>query len=557
MVAFRATQLDGIQPNSFTLVAIFQACATRLESREDDRVKALCNQAVESGLLASGSWNAIVATAVIGTYGKCGSVDKALEVFERTPRESRDVVAWNSIITVFVEQNKPELALKLFWEMQLEGEEPTRITLLKVLAAATASRDLGVGRLIHRKARLRSMDRDLVVGTALASMYSKLGRVEELLVERIEQGGRDLVCWNMIISALVQHSRSKEALAYFREMNIQGVKPDRVTLAPLISSATFPENESKMILCEISRSGLSSNAVISNAVLNFHSTRRAAGSKRQGEFSMDSKSETSCRYAAEGFAREAVILFHRMKQEGFQSSSVTSTVIFAAFSELHGLEEACRVVTVEENLEPASLWSLLISSCTQQGRSKRALEIFRAMQLQGMRVNRETLVPVIVSCGACSALREGRLIHQELQRSAPTILEEGTRLKNAMIDMYGRSGKLLDVAHHIFTEIKQPSVISWTAIVAAYAQNGRVEEATLLFHLMKLDGSLADTLTFTTILSMYSHAGLLEDGCHCFGSISRDHFLAPAPQHYNCMNDLLGRAGPPSVSSGRPPGRHC
>ncbi|EFJ28854.1 hypothetical protein SELMODRAFT_440917 [Selaginella moellendorffii] len=289
----------------FTLVAIFQACATRLESREDDRVKALCNQAVESGLLASSSWNVIIATAVIGTYGKCGSVDKALEVLERTPRESRDVVAWNSIITVFVEQNKPELALKL----------------LEVM-------------------------------------------------ERIEQGGRDLVCWNMIISALVQHSRSKEALAYFREMNLQGVKPDRVTLAPLISSATFPENESKL------------------------------------------------------------------------PSSVTSTVIFAAFSELHGLEEACRVVTVEENLEPASLWSLLIS--------KQALEIFRAMQLQGMRVDRETLVPAIVSCGACSALREGRLIHQELQRSAPTI---------------------------IFTEIKQPSVISWTAIVAAYAQNGRVEEA--------------------------------------------------------------------------------
>ncbi|XP_024530700.1 pentatricopeptide repeat-containing protein At1g19720-like [Selaginella moellendorffii] len=214
----------------FTLVAIFQACATRLESREDDRVKALCNQAVESGLLASSSWNVIIATAVIGTYGKCGSVDKALEVLERTPRESRDVVAWNSIITVFVEQNKPELALKL----------------LEVM-------------------------------------------------ERIEQGGRDLVCWNMIISALVQHSRSKEALAYFREMNLQGVKPDRVTLAPLISSATFPENESKLVLCEISRSGLSSNAVTSNAVLNFYSTRRAAGSKRRGEFSMDSKSETSYR----------------------------------------------------------------------------------------------------------------------------------------------------------------------------------------------------------------------------------------------------------------------
>ncbi|EFJ17522.1 hypothetical protein SELMODRAFT_114405 [Selaginella moellendorffii] len=383
MVAFRAMQLDGIQPNSFTLVAIFQACATRLESREDDRVKALCNQAVESGLLASSSWNVIVATAVIGTYGKCGSVDKALEVFERTPRESRDVVAWNSIITVFVEQNKPELALKLFQEMQLEGEEPTRITLLKVLAAATASRDLGVGRLIHREARFRSMDRDLVVGTALASMYSKLGRVEELLevMERIEQGGRDLVCWNMIISALVQHSRSKEALAYFREMNLQGVKPDRVTLAPLISSATFPENESKVILCEISRSGLSSNAGISNAILNFHAKGRRLEEARRvfdgiQERDLVSWNSMISAYAAEGFAREAVILFHRMKQEGFQPN-----------------------------------------------------------------------------------------------------------------------------------------------------------------------GSSPDTLTFTTILSLYSHAGLLEDGCHCFGSISRDHFLAPAPQHYNCVIDLLGRAG--------------
>ncbi|EFJ28852.1 hypothetical protein SELMODRAFT_92825 [Selaginella moellendorffii] len=112
----------------------------------------------------------------------------------------------------------------------------------------------------------------------------------------------------------------------------------------------------------------------------------------------------------------------------------------------------------------------------------------------------------------------------------------------ALASMYSKLGRAEELLE-IFTEIKQPSVISWTAIVAAYAQNGRVEEATLLFHLMKLDGSSPDTLTFTTILSLYSHAGLLEDGCHCFGSISRDHFLAPAPQHYNCVIDLLGRAG--------------
>eukprot|EP00249_Psilotum_nudum_P015229 c25216_g5_i4 orf=2-415(+) len=108
--------------------------------------------------------------------------------------------------------------------------------------------------------------------------------------------------------------------------------------------------------------------------------------------------------------------------------------------------------------------------------------------------------------------------------------------------MYGKCGNV-DDAKSVFNKMPQWDVVSWTAMIAAYAQNGHGKEALKLFKQMQREGVKPDKATFISILSGCSHAGLLDDGWRYFLSMHRDYALPIIADHYVCMVDLLGRAG--------------
>jgi pentatricopeptide repeat protein len=80
-------------------------------------------------------------------------------------------------------------------------------------------------------------------------------------------------------------------------------------------------------------------------------------------------------------------------------------------------------------------------------------------------------------------------------------------------------------------------------MITAYAQNGYGKEALQIFARMLQAGMKANHITFIGVLSGCNHAGLVDEGCHYFDSMRKDHGIAPIIDHYACMVDLLGRAG--------------
>jgi pentatricopeptide repeat protein len=87
------------------------------------------------------------------------------------------------------------------------------------------------------------------------------------------------------------------------------------------------------------------------------------------------------------------------------------------------------------------------------------------------------------------------------------------------------------------------NVVSWTAIIAGYGKHGHGKEAVQLFERMQEMGIKVDHITLLAVLFACSHAGLVDEGCHYFHSMSREHCISPKAEHYGCMIDLLGRAG--------------
>jgi pentatricopeptide repeat protein len=67
-------------------------------------------------------------------------------------------------------------------------------------------------------------------------------------------------------------------------------------------------------------------------------------------------------------------------------------------------------------------------------------------------------------------------------------------------------------------------------------------EALHLFEEMLKESIKPSLVTFISILSACSHAGLVDEGRYYFESMSQDHCITPSKDHYSCMIDILGHA---------------
>ena len=69
--------------------------------------------------------NSIVGTALVDMYAKCGKISLATQVFNAM--ESKDVLAWNTIIAGMAIHGHVKEAQQLFKEMKEAGVEPNDI----------------------------------------------------------------------------------------------------------------------------------------------------------------------------------------------------------------------------------------------------------------------------------------------------------------------------------------------------------------------------------------------------------------------------------------------
>lgn len=72
--------------------------------------------------------------SLIDMYVKCGSIEKALQVFEKAP-ETRDLYSWTAMICGLAMHGRAADALKMFGMMQDNGIHPDDVTLVGVLNA--------------------------------------------------------------------------------------------------------------------------------------------------------------------------------------------------------------------------------------------------------------------------------------------------------------------------------------------------------------------------------------------------------------------------------------
>ncbi|KAL5998123.1 hypothetical protein ACLOJK_009058 [Asimina triloba] len=224
ILVYRRMVGGGFSPDKYTFPPLLKSCARDRRIGECEQFHGL---AFKMGI----GCDLYVQNALVHAYGGCSDWDGAWKAFDEMPM--RDVVSWTGLISGYVRGGLFFEALKLFPKMDVK---PNAATVVSVIVACGRLGDLEHGRGLHGFVLKREFGTGLVVGNALLDMYAKCQCLDEARQVLDELPERDVVSWTSIISGLVQCKRPKAAVEVFRDMQVSGVEPDKVTLASVLSA---------------------------------------------------------------------------------------------------------------------------------------------------------------------------------------------------------------------------------------------------------------------------------------------------------------------------------
>ncbi|XP_038905919.1 pentatricopeptide repeat-containing protein At5g39350 [Benincasa hispida] len=459
-------------PDKYTFPLVIKACS------EMSMLKV--GVLIQGRALVSGfSSNMFVQNSLLAMYMNCGKMELARRVFDVMPE--RSVVSWNTMISGWFQNGRPEEALVVFNRMVDARVEPDSATMVSVLPSCGYLKDLELGSKVHKLVEKNHLQEKIEVRNALVDMYSRCGCMDEASQVFAETNEKDVITWTSMINGYIINGNARSALALCPAMQLDGVVPNSVTLASLLSacSSLCCLKQGKSLHAWVMRKKLDSDVLVVTALIDMYAKCNAVS------------------YSFQVFAK-----------------------------------------TSKKRTVP---WNALLSGLIHNGRAREAVGLFKTMLMEEVEANQATFNSVIPAYAILADLKQVLNLHSYLVRSG---FISRIEVITGLIDIYSKCGSL-DYAHKIFDEIpnKDKDIIVWSVVIAGYGMHGHGETAVSLFNQMVQSGVKPNEITFTSVLHACSHRGLVDDGLALFKYMIENHPSSPRPNHYTCVVDLLGRAG--------------
>ncbi|XP_004488292.1 pentatricopeptide repeat-containing protein At1g11290, chloroplastic-like [Cicer arietinum] len=401
------------------------------------------------------------------------------ELFER--KSVTGLSFWNNLIFEAFESGKIVESFQLFCRMREENIQPNSVTLINLLRGTVELNSLKMGQALHSLVVVSNLCEELTVNTALLSMYVKLGSLKDarLMFEKMPE--KDVVVWNIMISAYSGKGFPKESLELVYCMVRLGIRPDMFTAIPAMSSITqLRFNEwGKQMHTQVIRNGLDYQVSVHNSLVDMYSTCDDINSAQK----------------------------------------------------IFGFISAKTVVS----------WSAMIKGYAMHDRCLEALSLFVEMKLSGIKVDFVIVINILPAFAKIGALHYVRYLHGY---SLKTNLHSLKSLKTSLLSSYAKCG-CIEMARKLFDEEKSnhKDIIAWNSMITAYSNHGEWFQCFQLYDEMKLSNVKPDQVTFLGLLTACVNSGLVEKGKEIFKEMVEIYCYQPSKEHNACMVDLLGRAG--------------
>ncbi|GKC19211.1 pentatricopeptide repeat-containing protein, partial [Tanacetum coccineum] len=461
----------------------------------------------------------VARTTFITAYSSSAHLNMARQVFNGTPLVIRDTVFYNAMITGCAHNNDAHAVIQLFREMKTYHFRPDYFTYTSMLSGLSLVAQYQVDcQQLHCEIVKSGTGFVTSVVNALISVYVRCASspfvVPSLLMAAArklfdEMPIKDELTWTTIITGYVRNDDLDGASEVFDGMSEKLV----VAWNAMISGYTHKGATSKAL--DMSRrmhlAGIKFDEFTYTAILGACATAKLCGK-----------------------IDDAGKIFDTMPIR----DSVSWNTILSAYVDVGRIEEARSFFTqIPEKNELT--WSVMISGFAQNGSGEEGLKTFNQMRSYECQPCDYAFAGAIISCAVLASLDHGRQLHALLIQSG---FESSLSASNSLITMYARCGVLKD-SQSVFLTMPCLDSVSWNAMIAAFGQHGHGGEAVELYEQMLKEEIVPDRITFLTILSSCSHAGLVDQGQRYFNSMYELYGITPGEDHYGRLIDLLCRAG--------------
>ncbi|XP_024532786.1 pentatricopeptide repeat-containing protein At5g16860-like [Selaginella moellendorffii] len=335
---------------------------------------------------------------------------------------------------------------------------------LVALRECSNARDLRSGKNLHAEAINKGWSSTTYVSNSLVNMYAKCGSLADAREVFDKMQTRSVVSWNSLVLGYVDNGEPRVALELFEKMLAgRRCEPSALTfMAALKACAAMAASE--------------------------HSHR------------VEGKS-LKLRCLEIGMA-----VYSRAAMAGFDTDILVATTLVNMFAKCGSLDDARRIFDAMPNHSVVS-WNAMLLGCVENGRAKLALDLFSRMLQTKTLANSRTFVAAFKACAALADEEQGRelddhsgkilklksletamALHLLAASSRACDLSANLFVVSGLIDMYAKSG-CMDLARRQFDAFQaRHDVVSTTALLLGYAENGEEERALDLFS--KLPGDV-------------------------------------------------------------------
>ncbi|KAF8408306.1 hypothetical protein HHK36_007454 [Tetracentron sinense] len=307
---------------------------------------------------------------------------------------------------------------------------------------------------LHSQILKNGLAHDSFFATKLTSSYAKYASLETARIIFDETPHRTVYLWNATLRSYVREKQWEETLNLFLHMVSTTVttdqKPDNFTIPIALKACA----------------GLSA---------------LAAGQMIHGLIKKNGK---------------------------IDSDMFVGSALIELYSKGGQMGDALRVF--EEFPQPdVVMWTSMVTGYQQNGIAEEALLFFSQMvMIKRVTPDPVTLVSVISACAQLVNLKTGRCVHGFSIRMG---FDSDLPLVNSLLNLYAKASSVNN-AVNLFGEMAKKDVISWSSMIACYAQNEKAVEALDLFNEMVQKRFEPNSITVISALQACAVACNLQEG---------------------------------------------
>ncbi|KAJ8753450.1 hypothetical protein K2173_019849 [Erythroxylum novogranatense] len=387
----------------------------------------------------------LVSHQLINFYAKTQLPLLSRKIFEES--QFRSATTWSSVISSFAQNEQPALAIEYFRRMLHDHVRPDDHIFPGATKSCAILGRCDIGKSFHGLAVKIGYDFDVFVGSSVIDMYAKCGEIRDARKMFDEMPERNVVSWSGMIYGYAQMGENEQALKLFKEALCLDLDVNDFTFSSVI---------------------------------------RVCGSSTLLEL---------------GKQIHGLCL-----KTSYDSSNFVGSSLISLYSKCGIIEGANRVFD-EVPSRNLGMWNAMLIACAQHGHTCRVFELFKRMEIDGMRPNFITFLCLLYACSHSGLVNQGKHYFELMKDYG---IEAGDQHYASLVDLLARAGKLEEALRVVEGIHIQPTESVWGALLTGCRMHGDTELAAFAADRIYELGTVSSGMHIL-LSNVYAAAGRYED----------------------------------------------